>query len=80
MSNKNRSKSKPLTKKVFEHLLRKAAQPVSESKHGQEGTGKGAARRSDDYSGKCKSQGKTKVKRANRVMDAINTTLDYAPE
>ena len=56
---KNTEQPKPLTKKRFEHLLRKSAQPVSESKHDQEETGKGAARRSDDYSGKCKSQGKT---------------------
>jgi len=43
-------KSEPqpeLTKKRFERLLKKAAQPVSEWKHGQEGTGTSVAHPSD---------------------------------
>lgn len=49
----------PLTKKRFERLLNKAAQPVSEWKHGQEGTETTESHPSDDYSGKHKNQGKT---------------------
>jgi hypothetical protein len=51
-----------LTKKCFEHLLKKAAQPVSEWKHGQEGKGTSVARPSGGCSGKHKSQGKTEDK------------------
>jgi hypothetical protein len=49
---------KPLTKKAFERLLKKAAQPVSEWKHDQEGKGRSVARPSDGYSGRRKNRGK----------------------
>lgn len=62
MNEKLSSPQSPLTKKRFEALLRKAAQPVSEWKHDREETGKGAARRFGGYSDKCKSQGKTEGK------------------
>lgn len=50
---------KPLTKKAFMRLLKKAAQPVSEWTHGQEEKGTSADRPSDGCSGKRRSQGKT---------------------
>ncbi len=53
------SNNHPLTKKRFEALLRKAAQPVSQWKHGQEGKGTSESRPSDGCSGKRKSRGKT---------------------
>ena len=55
-------KTKALTKKKFEQLLKKAAQPVSEWKHGQEEKGTSVARPSGGYSGKRKSRGKTEGK------------------
>ncbi len=55
-------KQNNLTKKQFERLLKKAAQPVSEWKHGQEGKGTSVARPSGGYSGKRKSQDKTEGK------------------
>ena len=48
-----------LTKKKFEEILTKSAQPVSEWQHGQEGIEKSAVHPSDDYSDRCKSQDKT---------------------
>jgi hypothetical protein len=50
---------KPLTKKRFEKLLTKAAQPVSEWQHGQEVKGTSGSHPSDGCSGKHKSQDKT---------------------
>jgi hypothetical protein len=49
----------PLTKKSFEQILKKASQPVSEWKHGQEATETMVSHPSDGYSDKCKSQDKT---------------------
>ncbi len=49
----------PLTKKRFERLLRKSAQPVSEWQHGQGETETSVAHPSDGCIGKHKSQGKT---------------------
>ena len=50
----------PLTKKRFEALLKKAAQPVSEwDKPAPAKKGTSAGRPSDGYSGRRKSQGKT---------------------
>ncbi len=46
-----------LTKKRFEQLLTKTAQPISEQKHDQEETRTSESHPSDGYSGKCKSQG-----------------------
>ncbi len=51
-----------LTKKRFERLLKKAAQPVSEWKHDQEGTETSVVRPSDGCSDKHKNQGKTEGK------------------
>lgn len=48
-----------LTKKQFEQLLKKAAQPVSEWKHVPKGIGTSAAHPSDGYSGKRKNRDKT---------------------
>ena len=50
---------RPLTKKRFEQILRKAAQPVSEWKHGQEVKETSESHPSDGYSDKCTSQDKT---------------------
>ena len=50
------AKREGLTKKGFERLLKKAAQPVSEWKHGQEGKETKVARPSDGCSGKRKCQ------------------------
>ena len=52
----------PLTKKRFESLLTKAAQPVSSWKHSQEETGTSAFHPSDDCSDKHMSQDKTEGK------------------
>lgn len=49
----------PLTKKRFETLLRKSAQPV---KPDSEVTGTSGSHLSDGYSDKCKSQDKTEGK------------------
>ncbi len=46
--------NKPLTKKRFEALLNKAAQPVSQWKAGQEAKGKAESHPCDDYTGKRK--------------------------
>ena len=54
--------TKRLTKKRFEALLKKAAQPVSEWQHAQGETGIAEAHPSDGYSGKRKSRGKTEGK------------------
>jgi hypothetical protein len=63
MSKKIDSKhNKPLTKKRFERLLMRAAQPVSEWKHDREEIGTSAVHPSDGYSGKRKSQDKTEDK------------------
>ena len=51
-----------LSKKQFHQILKKAAQPVSEWKHGQEERGTSVARPSGGYSGKRKSQDKTEGK------------------
>ena len=51
-----------LTKKRFEALLKKAAQPVSERKQGQAEKGTSAARPSDGCSGKRRNRGKTEGK------------------
>lgn len=54
---------KPLTKKRFESLLKKAAQPISEwNKPAQSKKQKAESRPSGGYSGKHKSQGKTEGK------------------
>ncbi len=56
-------KTYPVTKKQFESLLRKAAQPVSEwNKSAQSEKQKVESRPSGGYSGKRKSQGKTEGK------------------
>ena len=52
-------KQQHLTKKRFEALLRKAAQPVSEWAHGQAETEKSDNHPFGGYSGKHKRQGKT---------------------
>ena len=49
----------PLTKKKFEHLLRKAAQPLPKKESAPKETETGAAHPSDGYNGRCKSRGKT---------------------
>ena len=49
----------PLTKKRFEELLTKAAQPLPQD---SKGSGKSVVRRSDGYSEKRKSQDKTEGK------------------
>ena len=49
----------PLTKRRFENLLRKAAQPLPKKESAPKGTGTSAARPSDGCSGRCKSQDKT---------------------
>lgn len=51
--------NKGLTKKKFEQLLKKAAQPVSEWTHGQEVKETSVGRHADGCIGKCKSQDKT---------------------
>jgi hypothetical protein len=48
-----------LTKKQFEAILKKAAQPMSEWKHVPKETETSVAHPSDGYSDKRKSQGKT---------------------
>ena len=53
-------KTKVLTKKRFERLLKKAAQPIKKSD--SKGTGTSVAHPSDGYSGKRKRQGKTEGK------------------
>ena len=53
---------KNLTKKKFEEILTKAAQPVSEWQHDQEGTETSAVHPCDDYSDKCKNQDKIEGK------------------
>ncbi len=58
MAKKNLVANKPLTKKRFEQLLRKAAQPLPDS----EGKGTSVAHPSDGCSGKRKSPGKTEGK------------------
>jgi len=55
-------KDNNLTKKKFEDILSKAAQPVSEWQHGQEGKGTSVVHPSDDYSDKYKNQDKTEDK------------------
>lgn len=50
---------KGITKKQFERLLMKAAQPLPEKKSAPKATGIEGIHPSDGYSGKCKSQGKT---------------------
>ena len=62
MKHKDEIRKQPLTKKRFERLLTKAAQPVSEWQHGQEGQETSGTHPSDDYTGKHKSQGKTEDK------------------
>lgn len=62
MQTREPKQSKPLTKKRFEALLKKAAQPMSEWKRGQEGRGTSVVHPSDGYSGKHKSRGKTEGK------------------
>lgn len=52
-------KHQPLTKKRFEQILTKAAQPVSEWQHGQEGKETSEFHLSDGCSDKCKSQDMT---------------------
>ena len=52
----------PLTKKAFEQLLRKAAQPVAREKSVPKETRTSVVHPSDGYSGKCKSLGKTEGK------------------
>lgn len=54
--------TKPLTKKRFESLLKKAAQPVSEWQHGQEEKETSDIHPSDGRIGKCKNQGKIEGK------------------
>ena len=54
--------SRPLTKKRFERLLKKAAQPVLEWKHGQEVKGTSVAHPSGGCTGTRKNQGKTEGK------------------
>lgn len=49
-------KHQPLTKKRFEQILTKAAQPVSEWQHGQEVKETSESHLSDGCSDKCKSQ------------------------
>ena len=49
-----------LTKKAFERLLKKAAQPKKQSD--SKGTQTSESRPSDGYSGKRKNQGKTEGK------------------
>jgi hypothetical protein len=56
MNNRNNA----LTKKKFERLLKKAAQPKKQSD--SKGTQTSAAHPSDGYSGKRKSRGKTEGK------------------
>ena len=52
----------PLTKRHFEHLLRKAAQPLPKKESVSKETGIEAVHPSDGYSDKCRSQGKTEGK------------------
>ena len=59
MTKKPVQKQPPLTKKRFEALLKKAAQPVSEWQHGQEAKETTESRLSDGYTDKRKNQDKT---------------------
>ena len=54
--------SHKVTKREFMAVLTKAAQPVSDWRHDQEGTETSAAHPSDGCNGKCKSQDKTEGK------------------
>lgn len=60
MSKRLSHNKKLLTKKRFESLLKKAAQPISEWQHGQEAKETSGIHPSDGCIGKRKSQGKTK--------------------
>jgi len=60
---KDRKHQLPLTKKKFESLLTKAAQPVSSWKRSQEETRTSASRPSDGCSDKHTSQDKTEGKK-----------------
>jgi len=59
---KQRKAKEGVTKKEFEKLLTKAAQPVSEWTHGQEDSGTSESRLSDGYNDKRKNQDKTEGK------------------
>ena len=54
--------NKPLTKKSFESLLTKAAQPLPWKKSGPKGKGTSDSHSDDDYSGKYKSPDKIEGK------------------
>ena len=58
MPDKGINRKKPLTKKSFERLLKKAAQPLSKKISASKGTGTEVVHPSGDCSGKCKSQDK----------------------
>ena len=62
MPNKKTIASQPLTKKRFEALLNKMAQPLPKKQSDSKETGTLTAHPSDDYSGKCKSQDKSEGK------------------
>jgi hypothetical protein len=62
MPKKFKFNNPPLTKKRFEALIGKMAQPLSESQHGQAGKRTSVARPSDGCSDKCKRQDKTEDK------------------
>ena len=54
--------NKPLTKKRFESLLTKAAQPLSKKESAPKETETSVSHSVDDCSGRCKSQDKTEGK------------------
>lgn len=49
----------PLTKRAFERLLKRAAQPLPNKESDSKGIRTSAAHPSDGYSGKYRNQGKT---------------------
>lgn len=59
MSKRLNTENKPLTKKAFEHLLTKAAQPLPKKESGSKGTGIKGAHPSGGCSGKGMNQDTT---------------------
>lgn len=62
MPKKFKFNNPPLTKKRFEALLNKMAQPLPKPQSDLKEKGTSTAHPSDDCSGKCKNQGKTEGK------------------
>ena len=62
MNTKKFIPKQPLTKKGFEALIRKAAQPVSTWQHGKEEKETSESHSHDGCTGKCRNQDKTEGK------------------